>query len=212
MSRLLQVSCVAVIAGGAQGQIVNGFVEGFASGTSGFDAFGMSVTNPGTGGVGGAGDGFLSIARATPGRFAARSIGKDYGGDYIAAGVTEIRFALRDINAPDVGMEIRLGIGNTNNFWVSNDSWLPGAAWQVFSADLGDAGAWTPVIGSGTFENALRSADRLQFRHETLPVDDGMAADDFAGDVGVDDIAFLPAPGALALALGSVPLAWRRRR
>lgn len=131
--------------------------------------------------------GYLLISRETPGPFAVRST--DPG---IAAysNFEVIEFSYRDFNDPD-NLEIRVGVGNENNFWVSNESFIPTADWQRGVVDITDASQWTQVRGSGLFADAIENADRLQFRHEVDPISDGSpSADDAIGDIGIDRIIF----------------------
>lgn len=186
-----------------------GFVEDFNSGTGGF-AFvqGATVTTQ-LGGVGGASDGFLAIATTSVDRFAARALNApQYSGDYITAGVDRIAFWLRDIGAADA-IVMRVGVGTQQNFWISNLGVDPGFTWSRHEVSLTDAASWTQVIGSGSFTTALSSASVLQFRAAELP--EGKAPDSVLGDIGVDRIALLPAPGSAAL-LALVPIGVRRRR
>lgn len=186
-----------------------GFVEDFNNGTGGFGFIqGASVTTQ-LGGVGGASDGFLAIATSSVEPFAARAINvPQYSGDYITAGVDRIAFWLRDINAAETFV-LRVGIGTQQNFWISNLGFDPGAAWTRHEVSLTNASSWTQVIGSGSFSAALSSVTVLQFRAAELPT--GKAPDSVLGDIGVDRIALLPAPGT-ALVFAALPLGLRRRR
>ena len=130
--------------------------------------------------------GFLKVTRATDGRFGVRSLQPSLA-EY--KNFETIEFYLRDINDPD-NLEIRVGVGNNTNFWVSNDGFIPGDDWARGSVDVTDASQWTQVIGAGTFADAIANADRLQFRHETLPIADGQDADSASGDIGIDRITF----------------------
>lgn len=180
--------------------------------TAGFSANGMTVENPGlteivfdttdpdnpvpTGiGIGVEdrfdGDpetdsGFLKVTRDTDGPFAVRSLQPSLA-EY--RNFDAIEFYLRDINDTDA-LEIRVGVGNDANFWVSNDGFVPGDDWARARVDLTDAGQWTQVIGTGSFADAIANADRLQLRHETLPIADGQSADSASGDIGIDRITF----------------------
>jgi hypothetical protein len=184
-------------------QVIEPFIQmdGDPANTAGFSANGMVVDNPGVTGLGtpigiGVEDryddspepdaGFLLVSRAAPGNFAVRSTEPDIV-DYKNYEVIE--FYLRDVGDAD-SLEIRVGVGNDSNFWVSNDGFVPGAEWSRAAVDLTDASKWTQVIGSGTFTAAIAAADRLQFRHETMPILDGQDADDATGDIGIDRLTF----------------------
>jgi len=203
------VGASALAAGAPALGVEPGFVEDFNSGTGGF-AFlqGASVTTQ-LGGVGGESDGFLAIATSSVARFAARAINApQYSGDYITAGVDRIGFWLRDIGAGD-DIVMRVGVGTQQNFWISNLGVDPGFTWRQHEVSLTDAASWTQVIGSGSFTDAISGASVLQFRAAELP--EGKAPDSVLGDIGVDRIALLPAPGSV-VALGLLPMAIRRRR
>src|SRR5438093_6698294 len=73
---------------------------------------GSTLINPGTGGVGGAGDGFLQVSLPLDGNFGTRSTGAEYIGDWMAAGIQHVIFSLNDVGLPDP-FEIHFCIGNT---------------------------------------------------------------------------------------------------
>lgn len=201
---------VCGLASAASAQVQSGFVQDFASGVGGFAGGANTVTNPGTDGVGGVGDGFLSVSRSFEGPLAVRSLLDEYSGDWLDAGVTGVDVWVRDIGQVDAGLEIRVGIGNDANFWVSDVGLAATTEWEMLSVRF-DQG-WTQVIGVGSFEEALQTTDRLQFRHEPLPIDDfGPSADPIIGDVGFDRIVLVPGPGAIGLA-GVLGLVSGRRR
>src|SRR5262249_36594692 len=58
---------------------------------------GIVYTNPGSGGV--EGEGYLNIASATVGNFSTRSVGPEYVGNWLTAGITQVRFWLNDVGA-----------------------------------------------------------------------------------------------------------------
>lgn len=166
--------------------------------------------NPGTGGVHGANDGFLLVSNPVPINFAARSGSSAYAGDWIEAGATGISFWLRDVGGTG-DLEIHLGIGLAfSNFWQSNIALRPTDEWQEFTITFDDPSQWTRIIGGGSFENALRNADRILFRHDTPPY--GRNPPLHAGGLGIDEIRILPTPGALGVMALAGLCASRRRR
>ena len=189
----------------------NGFGEDFApaNGTAGFIG-GALLSNPGTGGRGGAGDGYLRMARDTfPGHLGCFNSGPAYAGDYLAAGVRYIVFWLNDVDTDDA-LEIHLSIGTNSNFWQHNVGFTPPEhGWAVFSVDLADSASFTRIIGlTGSYTLALTTADRLHWRHDLPPY--SQSPDFILGQVGLDGISFtnavggvveLPAPAADAIAL-----------
>src|SRR5260221_6315171 len=69
-----------------------GFLEDW-TGTSvdGWGGGSTSYTNPGSGGVGGAADGYLRVTQSADGNFGTRSVGSEYAGDWLAAGIERLR-------------------------------------------------------------------------------------------------------------------------
>jgi hypothetical protein len=170
-----------------------GFVESFTTDNGGFGG-GAAYSNPGTGGVGGAGDGYLLIERATAFHFGTRSFGTDYMGDYLAAGITRIRFSLNDVGA-DQDFQIHFGIGaGAGNFWLYTTAFVPPEnAWAEFEVDLTNESLFTHIRGSGTFTGALTGVGNILIRHDLPPLTD--TPDDLAGELGLDQVMLVgPAP------------------
>jgi len=194
MTRLLAglfLSCWLPIA--ALAQPTAGFVEDFTSTLGGFSG-GDSYSNPGTGGVGGAADGFLLVEQSTPFHFGTRSTAAAFTGDYLAAGVTRIRIALNDVGA-DQDFAIHFGIGTVrDNFWLYNTAFTPPEhAWGEFEVDLTNEALFTRIRGSGTFAEALTGATNILIRHDRPPLTD--TPDNLAGELGIDHIQLIgPAP------------------
>jgi hypothetical protein len=163
-----------------------GFLETWSgTSTQGWGG-GSSVTNPGSGGVDGAGDGFLRVATPASGNLGARSNGAPYVGDWKAAGITIIRFSIRDVGT-DEPLEIHFGIGNGSNFWLSNTAISPPEnTWGVVTLDLTTAAGFTQIVGSGTFDQALQNVDRILFRHDRAPF--AQMPDPIQGDFGIDNL------------------------
>lgn len=147
---------------------------------------GSIYSNPGTGGVGGPGDGFLIVATATLANLGTVNLGPDYGGNWRATGVTLVKLWLDDVNA-DEPLEIHFAIGNGANLWQYNPGFSPPEhAWQEFTVNLGSASNFTQTIGTGTFQSALENVDRIQIRHDLAPY--MQAPDKILGDVGIDNL------------------------
>lgn len=158
----------------AASQPVLGFVENFSSApsTSGWTG-GTGPTNPGTGGVDGVGDGFLRVATPAGANLGANSsLSPDFAGDYVAAGINQIKVWLNDIET-DEALELHLLIGHGGNFWQRNAAFLPPHnAWAEFVVDLDGPTGWTQTIVVGgplTFTQALQTADRIHLRHDKAP-------------------------------------------
>jgi hypothetical protein len=176
-----------------------GFLEDFAppDGTAGFIGGGL-LSNPGTGGRGGVGDGYLRMARDTfPGHLGCFNAGPAFAGDYIAAGVRYVVFWLNDVDTDDA-LDIHLSIGNNSNFWQYNVGFAPPEhGWAVFVVDLADSTNFTRIIGlpSVSYTLALRTADRLHWRHDLPPF--VQAPDAIIGQLGLDGISFTNAAGGV---------------
>jgi hypothetical protein len=172
----------------------------------------FSYTNPGTGGVGGADDGFLHVSNVgfAASQLGVRSGNTAYAGDWIADGATGVSFYLRNMSGDDA-LEIHFGIGLAfSNFWQLNVGFSPTDEWQQFSVDFTDPGNWTQTIGGGTFEEALQNADRILFRHDVSPF--MQQPDAIEAGFGLDRVVILPAPGAAGVLGLSTLVALRRRR
>jgi hypothetical protein len=171
-------------------------VEAVSDGTPAGFVSGAPLSNPGTGGVGGAGDGYLMIARMPiAGHLGSYNNGPAYAGDYVAAGVTRIAFRLNHLEGAQP-LEMHLAIGAGTNFWQSNAGFSPPAgSWAEFAVDLTDSTTFTRIIGIGNgFSEALRTTSKLLFRHDLPPYTGGSGlADEVAGVVGLDRIEFLSA-------------------
>lgn len=168
---------------------VFGFNEPFSGpGTGGWTANIPEVSNPGTGGVDGAGDGYLYM-RHTGGNLGAHcGFCPEYSGDWIAAGITHIGISLNDVGS-DEPLEIHLAIGNDNSFWLYNTGFdPPDGSWARFVVDLTDSLQFTRIIGTPaiSFEDAMRSVTKLHVRHDVAPFFQNPT--DIAGDFGADEI------------------------
>jgi hypothetical protein len=167
-----------------RGAPVPGFVEDWTgTGVDGWEG-GSLRSNPGTGGVGGAGDGFLTLSSAGSGHLGAYSTGAEYAGDWQAASIIQVRLWLKDVNGRDA-LEIHLSLGSRANLWQYNPGFAPpDTGWAMFTVDLTTESNWTRIIGTDTFANALRQVDRVHLRHDLAPYD--RFPDNVVGDVGID--------------------------
>ncbi len=164
-----------------------GFREDFP-GVSGIGTWGGGATlsNPGTGGFGGASDGYLLIARDAPGALGANSTSAAYAGDWTTSGITQIRLWLTNPHA-DAALEIHVSIGNSGNLWQYTAGFAPpNGTWGEFVVDLTSPALFTRIIGAGTFAQALQTADRILIRHDKAPYI--QSPDPLQGDFGVDHI------------------------
>ena len=184
---LLFLIAIAIPVGASSAPVL-GFVEPFTSTTSTWGGQ-ATYTNPGTGGVGGAADGYLRLARtgAFGAPLATRSDGLEYHGDWVAANINKIDLWLNDVGT-NQNLEVHVVVGNAGNFWLYKTGFAPPEnSWGQFSVNLNDSTNFQQIIGAGeSFGSALRNADRLHIRHDTAPFD--QAADNVLGDFGIDEI------------------------
>ncbi len=188
---LALLGLAALLASPAAAGPTIGFVEDFA-GAGNLSGWTSSAenSNPGTGGVGGAGDGYLRTARsAFAGQLGAHSTFSEYIGDWIAAGADRIRLSLNDVGA-DQALEVHVSIGNPSNFWQYNVGFIPpNGAWAEFTVDLTDSTAFTQIIdfaGGATWSEALRAVDRVLVRHDLPPFT--QTPNTILGEFGIDGI------------------------
>ena len=192
-TRIALVLVVLATAGPAAAAPTVGFVENFPGVSVGTWGGGNTYSNPGTGGTLGNGDGFLMDVSTVSGNFGTRSEGPEYQGDWVAAGITQVRLWLNDVGNPNP-FEIHFGIGHgpnvsdpNGNFWQYNIGFIPPSnAWQEFVVDLSPSANWTQTIGVGAFTAALQTVDRIHLRHDKAPFIG--PPDPIAGDLGIDHI------------------------
>ena len=145
-------------------------------------------SNPRTGGVGGAGDGYLRLERTGfPGRLGSKNVDADYTGNWLAAGADRVKFSLNDVGGND-GLEIHFVIGSQNSFWLCTVGFIPpDGAWAEFTVDLSDTASFVNIIDftGQSFSSALTTVDRVQLRHDTAPF--VMGGQDILGEFGIDN-------------------------
>jgi len=167
-----------------------GFVDHITSGVGQWGG-GDFYSNPGTGGVLGAGDGYLLYSTPGPSPFfttslGARNLDTPYAGNWVTSGVTKVKFYLNDVGTADAGLEIHFCVGNGSNFWQYNPGFVPPVgAWAQFTVDLTSTD-WTQIVGTGTLSGALSTADRILIRHDKAPFSQN--PDAISADVGLDEI------------------------
>lgn len=188
LSALFAALLLAAGATSAPAQPVVGFVEEFSGVALGGFTAGSLLSNPGTGGYLGSGDGFLRISTAALANLGANSsLSTAFAGDYLLAGVTEIRLYVNDVGA-DQAIEMHLSIGNTSNLWQYDTGYSPpNGSWGQYSVPLNGPSGWTRTVGlAGTFAEALQTADRILVRHDLAPFVSN--PNTILGEVGIDHI------------------------
>ncbi len=169
------------------------------------------------GGPNGAGDNFLQFASTggsggSGSRLATYNVDPTWTGDYIAAGVTGIRFKMKNFGATD--LQIRIGIFDGNfNFWTTTQavSVLAGSDWTEHSFSLRQQDM-TSFAGTTTYASTFSDVARVLIRHQSgAPAGTG-GAQAINASVGLDRVEAVPEPATMsALALGLVAIARRRR-
>lgn len=168
-----------------------GFIEDWPGVSLSGWTLGTATNNPGSGGVGGAGDGFLRLSSAFPAQFGSFSNGPEYTGNWSAAGITHVIVCLSNLGTPDP-IEIHFGIGRdvhdpSPNFWQYNIGFIPPVdGWRAFDVDLSSANFTQifPIIGTVTLADALTNVKKIHIRHDLAPY--SQFPDPVAGDVGLD--------------------------
>lgn len=178
--------------------VVLGFMDDFSTpGTHGWSTL-NGTSNPGTGGVNGAGDGYLLISSDIVFNFGAYNAEPAYQGDWLAAGIGQVSFYLNDVNTDEAFFFHFLLSGGPP--WREFTTWQcdtgcepPNGSWAPYTADLTTGGVgWTRIRGDATFDEVLQYVDRAHFRHDLPPYT--QYPDGISGDLGIDNIALRPAP------------------
>ena len=167
------------------------FVENFASpGTSGWTG-GTSLSNPQSGGVDGATDGYLLLSNQSAQNFGAKNTGADYTGNWTAAGIAQVRFSLNDV-PPAQAFQFHFLLTSGSTTWQFNTGFAPPLnQWQQYSVDVTSSANWTPIRGIASFPQTLQSIDTVHFRQDVPPFD--ASSDPIAGELGIDQIMLLTA-------------------
>jgi hypothetical protein len=191
--RLATVAAVAAVAAGPTRVLANpvlGFVDEFPGVSTASWSGGTPFSNPGAGGYLGPADGYLLLANSALVALGTRATGAEYVGDWTAAGITQIRVWLNDVDADDP-LEMHLSIGDgILNFWQYDVGFLPPLhAWGEYVVDLSSGASWTRIKGSGTFADALTAVDRVHIRHDPPPFSMiPNPPDPIVADVGIDHL------------------------
>jgi hypothetical protein len=180
---------------------VLGFVENFTGTSLSTWDGGAIESNPGTGGQGGAGDGYLHFLtpNGTQRHLGVRSFGAEYVGNWTAAGINRVTFWLNDVGA-NQALEMHFSIGGFSSLWQYNAGFLPPEnSWGEFAVDLANPAGWTQIIGAaGTLAEALQNVEVVHVRHDNAPF--AQFPDQIDGEVGMDRVlltsAQLDVPGA----------------
>ena len=168
-----------------------GHVDDFkAVGTAGWGG-GTPVSNPGTGGVDGAADGYLLLSDPTEGNFGTKSGTNVYAGDFTAAGITQVSFYLNNVGTPQAFSFHLLITDAGGTTWEHNTGFNPPMGqWQKCVVGLTDASQWTLIQGTASLAQSLHNVARIHFRHDLPPFSKFPPA--ISGSLGIDDIELGP--------------------
>lgn len=204
------VLALAAIAPGARA-INIGVLDNYQDGTVQQWYGGTTITNVAGGPLGPA-DLFLSVrsngnSNGNGSKVSCHSSEVRWSGDYTGAGVSGIQADMRNLGATTLNMRMVL-FGNGSR-WTSTTgfSLAPNSGWQHLMFPISPE-SLTRVLGTTAYADALGNVNQIMFRHDGGNPSSGGEA--INGNVGMDNITAVPAPG-LAPLLGVGGLAWLRR-
>lgn len=182
---LLGTMLAACFSAPAMAAPVVGFTEDFPGTSTSTWAGGSLFTNPGTGGFGGVGDGYLDVSTISDANLGTVSFGAEYAGDWTAAGIAQVRCRLRDTGGTG-NLEIHLSITGLLTSWQQDAGLVPPiGSWGEYVVDM-NAADFTQIRGVETFATVMANVDRLHFRHDVAPF--GPTPDPITGGFGLDHI------------------------
>lgn len=171
-----------------------------------------------TGGPAGVDDSYLQLTSlgtsTSGGRLTA--INTDWGGNWLASGITHVRFNAINFGNTDVTLRLLVEdatAGPPTNVAASSGLVLnAGSGWQSLEIDLFGPSGLTALLG--TVDDALTNATIIRLYHSNALAFPG---EPIAAQIGLDNIravgAAVPEPSpAWLLAVGAIGLAYRRRR
>ena len=202
-----------------QMQTFDGPESGWVIGVGPFVGTPTDVPIEPSGGPAGAGDPFMLIeSTGTSGpqsRLSAQNFDL-WSGDYIAAGVNQVRMDVRNFGESDIYLRLLFVdfemMDPVNAAFTSDAVIVPALSdWQTVALGIGPQ-ALTPRLGSAG--GALSNADEVRIFHSVLPFFAPGANPPFAGTLGVDNItaAFIPEPATWTLLAGGLLLTGFARR
>lgn len=167
--------------------------------------------NVASGGPEGTNDRYLllrSLGTGGPGGKLVAFNSAQWSGDFLTAGVTEIRMQVRNLGDTDLALRLVIEGAGGQSLGTRTVASLPtGGDWTSVSFSLASAdlsgGDYATVLGSVTTLNLLHSPSLAIARSQAPTI---------AAQLGVDNIAAVPEPAAVILmVLGLAGLTWRAR-
>ena len=188
----LAAAFLALVCGPAVSASDLGFVAHFADlDKHQFGSTESTVVAMPSGGVGGVGEGWLSIKTTFVGNLGAQTATVELTGDHVASGATGVTFWMRDTGNDD-NLEIHVGVGKAGGTVYLSKVGInpPSDRWARYHVDFTNPNDWTRIKGNGNFQTALSTSDRLLFRHDLLPLTS--SPNNKMGDFGLDRVALTP--------------------
>lgn len=192
--------------------ITLGQIDDFQDGTTQGWGGNSAPTNVASGGPDGAGDRYLQVSSANF-HLGARNL-LQWTGDYLAEGVTELVFDLKNFGTNKV--ELRVSVFGPGGTFTSTDETVltGGSGWVSASFSLSEA-ELTRTQGTGTLDQTLAGVTTLLLRHDPDPISPPGQANLVTATLGIDNVTALPEPDlpllvpAVLAALAATPRARR---
>ena len=148
---------------------------------------GSLYDNPGSGGVGGAGDGYLLFSTPSPFHLGTVNLDPPYPGNWLTSGLEFMKVSLKDVGA-DNPLSIHFILANSFTIYQSVVGFDPPQnQWTEYTLTLTNAN-FVRILGTQSFNETLASVDRIHFRHDLPPFIH--QPDQIQGDVGMDRLIF----------------------
>ena len=163
------------------------------------------------------GDGFLRIPGPEGIYMITYHHGEQWSGNYLDAGVEQIRLDLRNQGPSPLSVYLAFGTDlspGTGGEWLATAtpvSLPPGGGWGTYDVPIGP-GDLVAVQGAATYQGVMSGVETLRILHNDFPDARGAIVN---AVLDIDDVEALPEPGAAMLGAGAllgVALAQRRRR